>query len=267
MSEDQGGSERKNAEDQQGQAPPGSGSQKDKGSDGWKPPSDGSWLPKVRVDEMVSDLKGQLARQAEEVKALKDAQAKQAEPKPFTRAELNQLVADGKVTQDAADALYDKQVVERATKEAKEAAGTVVTQREHEAVVTAQLEEYRGLLPEAWETGSKERAKVAKEYRYLVEKLGYPDSKATEVAALRAAFGDPDTIKASRSTGRSGPGETHEEVGGAERTDGGDSSTDGPPKGLAARQKAYYESMISKGHYKDWAAVREELKFAVARAR
>ena len=266
MSEEKDGSEQKNAKDQQGKAPPGSGSQKDKGSDGWKPPSDGSWLPKVRVDEMVNDLKGRLARTSEEVQALKDAQAKQAEPKPFTRAELNQLVADGKVTQDAADATMDRQLVERATKEAKSAAGAEVAQRERESVVTAQLDEYRGLLPEAWETGSKERAKAAKEYRYLVEKLGYPDTKATEVAALRAAFGDPEAIKASRSTGKSGPGETHEEVGGAERDEGGKGDTDGAPKDLTPRQKSHYESMISKGHYKDWAAVREELKFRVARA-
>lgn len=259
-----------------GGAPQGDGSHKGTGSEGWTPPRDGSWLPKVRVDELIAGAKAEAARAAEqtaglraEMQALKDAVQQKSAPKPLSRADLNQLVADGKVTQEAADAEMERQVIDTATTKARQVASDVVTQREREGLVTRELDEYRGLIPAAWETGSKERAKVEAEYRYLVGKLGYPDSKATEVAALRAAFGDPELIKASRSTGRSGPAETHSEVGGAERGEGGKSDADSPPKGLAASHKAYYEKQIQRGLYADWNAVREELKFSrpkVARA-
>lgn len=260
-----------------GGAPQGDGSHKGTGSEGWKPPTDGSWLPKVRVDELIAGAKAeatraveQTAKLAAEVQALKDAAQQRQAPKPLSRAELNQLVADGKVTQEAADAEWERQVIDTATTRARQAARDEGTQREREATVGRQLEEYRGLIPEAWEIGSKERAKAAKEYRYLTETLGQTDSKATEVAALRAAFGDPEAIKASRSTGRSGPAETHSEVGGAERAgDGGKDDAEGPPKGLDTRRKAYYEQQIQKGRYADWKAVREELKYSrprVARA-
>lgn len=251
-------------------APPGDGSQRD---GEWKPPSDGSWLPKKRVDEMVNEARGREQRAADEAARLRsELEAERAErakqdkadpPRQYSRTELNQLVADGKITQDAADAVWERQVEERATAKATEAATAVVAKREREATVAAQLKEYRELVPVAWETGSKERARVGREYEYLVKNLGYPGNQATEVAALRAAFGDPADIRQARSAGRNGPGESHEEVGGGERPgDGGEDKGDGPPKGLTARQKAYYETGISQGRYKGWKEVREELKFA-----
>ena len=263
------------SEETQGQdgAPPGDGSHKGSGSEGWKPPTDGSWLPKVAVDELVNRHKDRASAEAAEAarlraenEALKAHRAAADKPKPLTRTELNQLVADGKVTQEAADAEWERQVVDTATSNARQAARDEGAQRELEQTISAQLEEYRGLIPEAWEAGSKERARVAKEFRYLTEKLGSPNSQATEIAALRAAFGDPEAIKASRSTGRHGPAETHGEVGGAERGEGATKDGDGAPKGLDARQKAHYEKLIAQGHYPDWKAVREELKFSRPKA-
>jgi hypothetical protein len=86
----------------------------------------------------------------------------------------------------------------------------------------------------------------------------------TEVAALRAAFGDPEVIRASRSTGRNGPGETFDEVGGGDRGEGGGQS-DARPKGLTPRQEAHYSNLIGRGVYKDWNAVAAELKPAKAK--
>jgi len=250
-------------------APPEDGTHKGDGE--WKPPSDGSWLPKVRVDEMVNSAKGEAARAAEdaarvraELEALKAAKVEAAAPKPFTRAELKSLVDDGKITQDAADATWDKQVIETAKSEATKAARGEVEGQQRESVVMSQLEEYRTLVPAAWEVGAKERTRAEKEFKALI-KLGFPDNKVTEVAALRAAFGDPEAIKAARSTGKNGPGESHAEVGGGDRPGSNGADADGKPKGLTPRQEAHYSNLISRGILKDWKAAAEELKSAKAK--
>ena len=263
MSEAQGG----NGTD----APPGGKDGSQGGEGGWKPPSDGSWLPKVRVDEMVSTARGEATRAAEESarlraenEALKAAQAKAEEPKPMTRSELNQLVEDGKITQDAADTHWEKQIREDAKREARVAAADEVAGRQREQSLKAQLDEYRELIPAAWDTGSKERTRAAKEFEALVA-MGLPNSRTTEVAALRAAFGDPAAIRAARSLGRSGPGESHAEVGGGDRPDGSGGDADGAPKDLSAREKAHYQNLIARGIVKDWKAVSEERKFVKAK--
>ncbi len=250
-------------------APPGGDDGSDKDG-GWKPPSDGSWLPKVRVDEMVNEAKGAATREAAEAARLRSEleaerakTAKASEPRPVSRAELNQLVADGKITQDAADAHWEKTVVETAERKARAAAADEVVGRERSAVVKNQLAEYRKLIPEAWTPGSKERAKCEKEFAALIG-IGFPDNAVTEAAALRAAFGDPEVIRASRSTGRNGPGETFDEVGGGERGESGASSADGKPKGLTAREEAHYSKLVNMGNM-TWKQVTEERKFAKAK--
>lgn len=249
-------------------APPENGSQKGEG--GWKPPSDGSWLPKVRVDEMVKDARSAASLAAEEAArlraenaALKAEKAKVEAPKPLSRADLNNLVADGKITQEAADAHWEAQIREEAKREARVAAASEVKGQQRESVITHQLGEYRKLVPAAWEAGTKDRVRVEKEFRALVE-MGFPDNNVTEVAALRAAFGDPEVIRASRSAGRNGPGESHVEVGGGERP-GETGDADGMPKGLSAREKTHYQNLISRGIVKDWKEVSEERKFAKAK--
>jgi hypothetical protein len=253
----------------QDKAPPGDGSQKGDGE--FKPPSDGSWLPKVRVDEMVNEARGAAARAGEEaqraraeLEALKAEKAKPQEAKPISRSELKQLVDDGKITQDAADAHWEAQVVKTAETKARAAAADEVQGQQRESVVKRQLEEYRTLIPAAWEVGAKERAKAEKEFKALVE-MGFPDNKVTEVAALRAAFGDPEVIRASRSTGKNGPGESHVEVGGGDRPGETGADVDGAPKGLTEREKSHYQNLINRGIVKDWKAVAEERKFAKAK--
>ena len=238
------------------------------GNGEWKPPSDGSWLPKVRVDEMVNDAKGQAARAADEAARLRaelDAERakgqKKDEPKPVTRAELKSLVEDGRITQDAADTLWENQVIATAKREASKAAATEFAGQQRDLSVKQQFDEFRQLVPAAWETGAKERAKVEKEFNSLIA-LGFPNNKVTEVAALRAAFGDPEVIRAARSTGTNGPGEAHVEVGGGGKPADGAGDADGKPKGLTPRQEAHYQNLINRGVMKSWKDAAEELKSA-----
>ena len=253
------------------EAPPGSGNEgSDKGDGGWKPPSDGSWLPKVRVDEMVNTARSseatalaEAARLRAENETMKTAKAKADEVKPISRAELKQLVEDGKITQEAADAHWDKQVLESAKSEARKEARGEVEGHQREQTVNAQLAEFKLLVPAAWTVGAKERAKAEREFAAL-RAIGFPDNKVTEVAALRAAFGDPEVIRAARSTGKNGPGETFDEVGGGERGESGALNADGKPKGLTAREDAHYQKLVNMGNM-TWKQVTEERKFAKAK--
>jgi len=242
-----------------------SGKESQKGGE-FVPPSDGSWIPKKVFDSRINELRGDLARSNAEREALAKAQVEAAKPKALTRTELNAAVADGKLTQEAADAEWERQVIATAETRAAAAAANEVRQREVSGRIEADLAEYRSLVPDAWEPGTKDRGRVAREYEALVG-MGFPATKGTEVAAMRAAFGDPAAIRRSRATGRSGPAETFAETGGSAERDTGAEDKDGPPKNLEPRFKAYYEHAISQGVYKDWTEVKEELKFAKPRVR
>ena len=207
---------------------------------------------------MIGGLRGEIATLREQ--AAKKPVEQSPPEKVFSRAELRGLVDEGKITQEAADAYLDKQAEERITQKVTATVTAKLTDGQRAATVEQVLGEYRALVPAAWEEGSKERAKVAKEFKALVA-LGAPDNKVTEAAALRAAFGDPEVIRESRATGRRGPGETHVETGGGDKPGAGDGKDDGPPKGLDVTKAAYYQKQIDKGIYPDWKAVRTELAY------
>jgi hypothetical protein len=177
--------------------------------------------------------------------------------KPPTRAELQTLVESGDITQVQADQAWEKQVREEARREGAAAADRVMREQKHMDLIHAELSGYKALVPQVWEPGTEERLKVEKEFNHLVS-LGQPKTQETEAAALRAAFGDLDTLRAATSS-RPGPADTHSETGGGQRPSGGGGG-DGV-KGLTAAQRDYYEAGIKAGRYENWAAVKAELEF------
>jgi hypothetical protein len=191
-----------------------------------------------------------------EAKELREQLAKTTEKKPPTRAELLELVEARELTQEQADALWEKQIIDKATRAAATETTRTVSAEERARRVESELSGYKELVPDVWIDGSPERAKVAKEFEHLVG-LGQSRTKETEAAALRAAFGPLETLRASK-TARSGPSDTHSETGGSKPP--ADAGKD-PLKGLSAREKDHYESKIRQGIYADWNAVKEELKF------
>ena len=76
--------------------------------------------------------------------------------------------------------------------------------------------------------------------------------------ALKAVYGSIESLRASK---RSKPDfETHAVIGGAGGS--GLESVKGSNIKLSRDEKRYYEDLISRGLYKDWKAVEEELKYA-----
>ena len=252
------GSDPKGDGSNQAVVPPGS-----QGEDG-KAPGEES-IPKSRFVAAINDVTRRLdtlATENRDLKAQLDA-VKKPEPKVPTRAELAALVASGDLTQLQADEIRDAHLIAQAKREAAAEATNTVSVAAQTATVTAQLEAYREVVGAAWEAGSPEHAKAVKEYETLVG-IGLPPSNETQLAALRSAFGDLETLRVSK-TARAGSSDTHVETGGSRPRDGGESKSDGAPKGLSARQHDHYERLIRAGTYKGWDEVKAELAVVAPR--
>ena len=233
----------------------------------FKPPKDGSWLPRDRVKEMIATAvkkaKDEFSAQIEETtKARKEAEA--VKPvQQYTKSQLGEFVEAGRLTQEAADSIYEKQIEDRATRRATEEATKAVASQHQQRTVVEQMAEFQALVPDAWEEGTPERDQVAAAYASL-KATGIKGTKdELELAALIAAFGDPAKIRKARGFGRSGPSESFEDSGssGGRRRQGNDVG-DEAPRGITPAQKAHYEKGIAAGRYKGWADVKDELKYA-----
>jgi len=245
------------------------GDQSKDGSGKFVPPSDGSWIPKVRHDEAVNAERGRVARLEAELAALRLAQQRQPEKdeepaKRYTKAELNAAVSSQTITADQADEIWAKQIREDAKREVKaEVLGIVEANLAQERVGT-DLEEYKRLAPEIMEDGSETRQRVREEFDYLVSmghagKVEDPKTLQTQLLAIRAVLGPIDKLRTAKSARRDT--ESHEETGGAS-AGGQRRQAKSAWDSLDKRQKDYYEAKIRDGMYKDKAAVEAELKFS-----
>jgi len=262
--------------DSKGEAPP-EGSQKDgEGRDN----SGENRIPMSRVNEMiaskvhqaVAEVRAKIEPLLAELKTAREAKPAEPKQQEFTRSQLAEFVEAGKLTQDAADAIFENQIVERATKKAVESAQRAVSSGEVQRSVAQQMAEFQVLIPDAWEEGTPEREQARRAYTRLTGAGLTGTKEQLELAALISAFGDPADIRRSRGFGRNGPADSFEDSGGSGgrrrgsgEGDGGDNDT--PPKNLTAREKAHYERGMAAGRYKGWAEVREERKFAGANKR
>lgn len=220
--------------------------------------SDKDVIPKKQFIAALNSANAKYDKLAAELAELKAAKENPPQKEP-TRAELLQHVSAGNITQEQADTIWEAQLVKKAGAAAVVASSAETQRNERQRRVDAELREYQGLVPNAWLDGTAESARVKKQYQELVE-LGLPSTIETEAAALRAAFGELSTLKASKSA-KSGPSESHVETGGDKPSDRVETK-DGPPKGLTDRERKFYEDKIRQGVYGGWEAVKEERKYA-----
>jgi hypothetical protein len=230
------------------------------------PPKDGSWIPKTRFDEARADDQRKLATLQNELQKEREdriraeERAKAEKPKVLSRAELNQLVADGSLTEDARDEYLEKQREERIEQRLEAKFAAERKQSDRISLINAQMERYKTLIPDVMVAGSEPRARVESEFNFLVSVDGQPQSNeealALELKALRAAFGPVDRLKETTRKRR----ETHQETGGGAADEGGPKEDTAPSK-LTARERDHYQRLIDSGVYTGWKQVREEQKF------
>lgn len=166
--------------------------------------------------------------------------------KRWTRAELQPKVDDGTMTQVEAeeilraqeirdlDAKWEKRLQERDAQHAKDSA------------IEARIASYTTRIPDLADKESADFKKVEKAFQELVAMGSPSDSKATEVAALRIAFGPPEKLPDRTAALR----ETHEETGGSGV--GSDKGSDDPKEKVPAYYRGHYQNLINEGYYSGW---------------
>lgn len=186
--------------------------------------------------------------------------------KVWTAAELQKMVDENQITSAQAQDQLERQRLAQAERIARDVARQEAEAARQRGTVDDQLTEYETLFPDVLKEGSADRTKVRRQYDYLVG-IGQPATKATELVALGMVYGPLESVRAARK-GRNKT-ESHEDIGGGDPGSRDDRDDDGeaPPVDLKLTkdERRYYQQGIEKGIYKDWAAVRDERKFAKAR--
>lgn len=200
-------------------------------------------------------------RLEERVKAKEEAESKQqASQHVYTHAELLQAAQEGRISEADARTIADKQQADRILRESETRLERKLQESQRDARVQAETDRYIRALPAMTQVGSAERAKLESTYQELLS-LGYAATKATQLVAAKAAFGDVTDLEKAhtlRTTQvRETTMETHASGGRTSTTAGKD-----PIAKLTPEQKVHYERMIAKGGYSGWDEVRSELTWA-----
>lgn len=133
---------------------------------------------------------------------------------------------------------------------------------------STEMGSYKQLVPNITVPGTDERKKVETEYAYLTQRLGRPTTKEQEVsmelAAVRAAFGDVETLKSkARLSAKPLTREPYMD------TSGGTRKPQDVKKEykhtLSSREVQHYERLMKAGRYPGgWADVKKENEEYVA---
>ncbi len=211
--------------------------------------------------ERAARLEGELAA----LKAIQTTPKEpEAPPEPkYTWKQLQAAIDKGDITLADAMEYKERQFKRDAQQEAKRLADARATEDRKVSTVHAEHERFVKAVPEVRDQTSPEFAKVAQEFQYLVKTLGWDEKDPrTEVAALRQAFGDPDTY-VERKKASAIPDKGRETM--QEQAASSSASTKPKPKdpldSLSPKQKEHYNHMLRRGVYKNWGEIRDELTF------
>lgn len=203
----------------------------------------------------------------EERAKVQEEKAEQPE-KEYTWADLRGLIADGKLTLDQAIEYRETVIEKRAEKKAEAKINGYLKLNTREATIDETLARYRKANPNLVTDGTPEREKLVREYKYHVEVLGFPATRATELAAARAAFGDVDALEAQAKL-KAKPVEREAFMETATNQRPAPKTKD-PVAQLTEPQKEFYTKLIKAGRFgsyrphigittEHWDGVRKEL--------
>ena len=186
------------------------------------PPTDGSWIPKARLDQVL----GSVDRLTAELAASRE---QSNTSQPLSSHELTEAVLNGDLTQEEADAKRESAIEARVTATVTQTASVNAMAAKQQA----ELDRYIEALPELNREGSDLHNKLAAEYRHSVGDLGLPENNGTLVAAIRTVAGPLSTIKAV--------GDITRKVEPSPETGGG-SGEGGSETKITLRQRSFMEA-------------------------
>ncbi len=195
----------------------------------------------------------------EERVRLQDEQKREPAPEPpkktFTRQELRAAVNEGSIDEDQLEEIWATQNREQTRQDTAELIETRDQQRDTASFVDTQTEKYLNAHPDVRKPGSPDHDRVKTEYDFF-RQMGDPDSKDTELKALRAAFGANPTRITERTAARR---ETAGESSGAQGAGGGDRPVDIWNR-VPDWCKGYYKKQVEEG-FKTLADVKADIPY------
>ncbi|MCP4900113.1 MAG: hypothetical protein GY906_24345 [bacterium] len=214
-----------------------------------------SGIPRERFNQVV-DERNALRRERDELKG--GQQAASPQETVYTRSQLNGFVAKEELTQDQAEEIWANQISRSAEKKAEDKATQIVVDGQKQTAVNTAISRYLNVIPDLKDEASGAFQKVQEKYNWLVS-IGQPDTTATQVAAMDAAFGSIDALEAA---GTAKPRDTHQDTGGGDRPGQDDDTTsEGWDKNMNAGQRNYYQDMVNKGVYKTTADANKQFSY------
>ncbi len=211
-------------------------------AEGYKKAMIAERLKRQAAETEAAELRGR-------VQGMATAQPKATDtPKPLSAAELRQAVDDGRISDDQAQEIRDRQIEQGVESRLESKFETRMATRDVLERVNGEIGRYKTAVPDLLDRSSDVFAKVQSEFEDLVS-LGHDaNDKRTELSAARAVFG---SITALEAAGKPYPRETHQETGG--RGEGGEGSSvkDGWPKDMSSDTRRYYDDQINQGALAD----------------
>ncbi len=207
--------------------------------DGFKlVPKDGSWIPRDRLNDVLSEVK--------DLRRLTEAQ-NVPEPKAIvSRQAALDMVENGEMTQAEADELFRSQIT---TDVAQTLAGELET-RDLESTHRALLNQYQDAIPDLKDETSALYNTVLKEYGTMVQSWNLPPTTGTMLASIKAVVGPIAHVKTKG---------VREVEDFQDRNSGQISESETKTSKLSEKQQGYYTQMIQSGYYKDWDEVHKLL--------
>lgn len=208
------------------------------------------------VQKIKDDLKQEFSQTMQARINENNARHEKKEPAPqreFSRAELNQLIRDEKITEEQGQGIYDNQLERKIDQKVQDGVAT----SENNRSIDATIDKYKAFDPDLVVPGSKSRLRIEGEVQIQMSMYGQKEATLnTELAALRTIYGDADNLTSTQEKDR----ESHQDT-----TSGSDKETvvnkDGWPKGLSAKERTYYDGQVGSGRMTVEDVV-EEMKFA-----
>lgn len=171
-----------------------------------------------------------------------------AEPeRDLTRAELRQAIDAGTMTEERADEILEAQMERRIATRTQQSVAQQLNLTQSQARIQTDIDRYLERMPDLAQKSGANWDRVAREYRYLTG-IGAPHGAATELAALRSAFGPAERIPEKTRETRERSEESLGSGSGSESESGARGGR-GWTKGLNARQITHYQGQLDKGAY------------------
>lgn len=199
------------------------------------------------LSERAAALEARLQQESDARKALEEKLNAQEVKKPqvYSRADLQTLVDNGRISENEMESILERQreakIEEKVLRKVEERTAAM----QQDAMLEREFQRYKAVVPDVWKEGAEQRQKVSQEFAYL-RSQGLPNSKATELAALRTVLGPIDALEKRFEVQRESLQETH---GATNDSPEGESSG---PRNIPADLKSDYERLISRGVYSGW---------------